>query len=223
MSFKEVIIIDDFLKNKSGHFYEYDKAVINSLKDLGIATKIYGSINMDDSIKNELNATPSFEFHMFDYLYVNANKKSKFITGKIFFYFYYFKNTYSILKKIRKRDKVILFFPNLLRIHFLPLSFLLFVRIRKLPKVVLVYRSSIAGKKNKVALYYRISNWFIRNSVSKGSIVVTSDSEVIVEEMNDFFGYNALLFPIPHIYDIEPALNTVSDKKLKFICLVRQG
>ena len=57
---KNIIIIDEQFEKIEGHFYEYDKSVMELLEHHGCKTVIYGHHNMLQAFQEELGAVPWF-------------------------------------------------------------------------------------------------------------------------------------------------------------------
>ena len=202
-----LVILDEYLENKSGHYYEYDKSVKELFEKHKIKVYIYANKNLSKELQNELQAQPYFNF--------NPNiwfRKIK-ILGSVIYRIYFWKTLYSqILKKTKQHQESTFFFPNIFWYNVLPIAFAL--NINKV-KATILFRTSIIDIsqvnflfKPFIRFLYIFSTYLIKKNKN---VTFTSDSQVIADEFFIKTQLNMKVLPIPHVFDLGSRLKNPKD------------
>jgi len=196
---KKLIILDEQFEKIEGHYYEYDKSVVEIFEGHGFETIIYGHQNMLTAFSDELNAQPWFT--------INAKSKIRKIPviGAILyrtgFWEKYKKEIKAILaENAGQNEKYLFFFPNVYWYNVLPIA-------RALKDVnanaALLFRVSIydtIGLPKKVLpVTMAIIKYAEKILKNKPNVHYFSDSEVIANEWQAHFKSEMKVLPIPHL------------------------
>lgn len=200
---EKVIIIDEFIENKVGHYYEYDKTVIESLQLKNIECKLYVKDTISDDIKEELKAIPFFTYNPNSWL---RNIK---VIGA---FLYRFKTWNSISKQIQaiilkefEVGKDISFFiPNIFWYNVLPYA-LAFSK-QKVP-VSLLYRTSVLEaidiSQTFKPLIIKLYNYSFKLFSKNSQLRFVTDSEVIATQFTEKYKSPMTVLPIPHVFEMD--------------------
>ena len=204
---QKLIIIDEFLENKVGHYYEYDKSVIESFQQQGVSYRLYTKDSVSDEIKDELNAIPFFQYNPKSFL-----RKIKWIGP----FLYRFKNWHIVSKQIQsiitteyEEGKGIVFFaPNIFWYNVIPYA--LAFRKLKCPVKVL-YRTSVLetieiSEKFK-PLIFKLNDWGVKAFSKNKQVHFVTDSEVIAQQFTEKYHQPMSVLPIPHVFEMEDKLS----------------
>ena len=195
----KLIILDEQFEKIEGHFYEYDKSVVEIFKQQGYETIIYGHQNMLKVFGDELNARPWFT--------INAKSKIRKIpiVGAIFyrigFWEKYKKEIKCILtENTGKNENCLFFFPNVYWYNILPIA----KALKDInANAALLFRVSIydtVGLPKKILpVTMAIIKYAEKILKNKPNVHFFSDSEVIAIEWLAHFNSEMKVLPIPHL------------------------
>lgn len=182
---KKFYILDNFLENTFGHYYEYDKSVKKELIKKGFNVKIFANINVSEEIKKNTDAIPFFP---------QENNITRIYKIKILS----FIRKYGQIFKESDSDTV-LFLPQIAYSSFIPLVLALIIYKHKFKCLVLFYRYSYKAWKSMPPTY-----WFgftvlkILGKLKSKKIKTITDSTLLKTECEEIFSINCTVLPIPH-------------------------
>lgn len=205
-----VIIIDEFLENKTGHYYEYDKSVMESLALQGIPCDLYCRDTVADDIRMELNAEPFFHYNP------DLPIRKLPLIGPFLYRFHNWKKIREQIQRVVKEqsataEQVVFFAPNIFWYNVLPYA-KAFGQTNV--RALLLYRTSVLeaidiGEKYK-PLIFRLYDWAVRLLSRNPEIRFVTDSEVIAKQFMEKYKQPMAVLPIPHVFEMgkdETAVN----------------
>ncbi|MEZ5045614.1 MAG: glycosyltransferase [Chitinophagaceae bacterium] len=211
----KIIILDEFLETKVGHYYEYDKSVIQSFQEQGIKYALYTKNSIANEIKEELNAIPFFEYN------ANAFVRKIIILGA---FLYRFTTWWSISKQLIKiinkefkpQNGIEFFVPNIFWYNVLPYA-LAFSKAKA--PVSLLYRTSVLEaidiSPSFKLFIFKLYNWSFTLFSRNQYIRFVTDSDVIANQFTEKYKKPMTVLPIPHVFEMED-LNYSNIEKNKF-------
>jgi glycosyltransferase involved in cell wall biosynthesis len=211
--FKKLVIINEFLENKVGHYYEYDKSVMQTFQQQGIECVLYAKDTVSDEIKEELNAVPYFSYN--PKLKIRKLK----IIGPLLYRFYNWNSLLQQVKKIieietKNNESVSFFIPNIFWYNVLPI---LSAFSRSHTSVGFLYRTSILEpieiSKSFEPFILRLYNHAFKKISQNKEARFFTDSEVIAAEFQNQYHAPMSVLPIPHVFDSQMTL-TKTDPSL---------
>lgn len=197
-----VIIIDEFLETKTGHYYEYDKSVMESLALLGIPCDLYCRDTVADDIRMELNAQPFFHYNP------DLPIRKLPLIGPFLYRFHNWKKIREQIQRVVKEqsatsEHIVFFAPNIFWYNVLPYA-KAFSQTNV--RAFLLYRTSVLeaidiGEKYK-ALIFRLYDWASRLLGRNSGIRFVTDSEVIATQFTEKYKQPMAVLPIPHVFEM---------------------
>lgn len=195
----KLILIDEYFKNRMGHYYEYNKSVKEIFDAAGYETRIYANIELNADVQTELNAVPFFGS-------LSKNSLNKIpVLGQLI-------NRLKFWRQMRKKIEelyavendpdTIFFFTTVVWYNVLPVAQAASVSKRK---NILLYRLSIYEHAGLPNTLWPMGDWLYKYTFKKllknPSVRFCTDSDVIAEECNTAYHCNMQTLPIPHIKD----------------------
>lgn len=198
---KKLVILDEYLDSKVGHYYEYDKTVIQSLALKGVSSALYAKSTVDKDIQEELSCIPWFHHNPGMWI-----RKIKVLGALMYRFSSWHKTADQIRGVVRKeaRDGMELFFvPNILWYNIIPYA-LAFGNTSH--HVKLLFRTSVndvidVGFPFK-QLIPSIYTFCIARLRRNPNVSFVTDSEVIAEEFTRKFNHRMEVLPIPHVFEV---------------------
>jgi glycosyltransferase involved in cell wall biosynthesis len=214
----KLIIINEFLENKVGHYYEYDKSVQQTFAAKGFDCAIYGKATMLPQIAAELHAIPYFQYDPKIWY-----RKIPLI-GSTLYRFYYWRQLAAQIRAIIKLETqgknankdVQFFFPNIFWYNMIGVANGLQSVAHR---TTLLYRISVVEPMEKSKFLQKaipkIFSFFSKQLAKNNQIVFSSDSQVIAQEFLQEFQLPMRVLPIPHLTDIGVGMKPKDDGALK--------
>ena len=198
MSSTKFVIMDPWLSSVSGHFYEYDKSIIDEFKRRGIPVDIFAAENINPDIKESLGAVPFFHLLTKNSTSLSPHKLKSIIRE----YKTFFDKT---------SPESVVFAPNILsgkQLLIIAIT-MLFISPNKYKKLVLLLRYIPDGANQKY--FYKLAACLLKNKVIANKIIYTSDSELVARDCYNIFYQGVYVLPIPHVY--EYTNKSIAEKK----------
>lgn len=200
METERLVIIDEFLSSKTGHYYEYDKSVKEIYESKSNDVTVYGPKNIDSDIQHELSVKNIFNIN-----YTPKYRNIK-ILGPILFrlsYWWQLKKSLTFICDQERKDNVNFFVPNVYWYNILPYAYV-FSKIDC--KASLLYRVSLietigvpnSFKASMPWIYRTAYKWLNKNPKVK----FVTDSDVIAAEFSSLYQDKMFVLPIPHLFEI---------------------
>ncbi len=181
-----VVIVDEALKNRSGHWFEYDLATKRILEESGQHTvQVLGHVDMEDSVRDELDASRCFRFTSWDGIY-----DSNFALNR---YLGILRHNFRLHQDMRKfllnqQNVELVFAPTVVLYHLIAFYFLSLFSPDT--RFVLMIRNSIAiysrtGERSyrTTSMLWRVMFRLMESRVRAGSVRFVTDSEALQEEL----------------------------------------
>ncbi len=200
---KRLLIVEEALRNREGHWFEYNRATKAALQEVGDTdVAILGNITMEPSVASELDAVPHFRFTVWDQIY-NQPQAWKRYLGIL----RHNKRLYDDLTRHLKQSEPYhtVFAPTVVLHHLLG-----YHRIAKrfggqhFEQLVLLIRNNIALYDSHGNRTFRRTaqfwNWAIRRFtplIAKGRVRFVTDSKRLADEYEELTGmrFDVLLHP----------------------------
>ena len=198
-----ILICEEALKNKSGHWYEYNKAIVNAARKRGHEVTLLAHQDIECDLRQELEAAPFFPVTSWDqsYNYPRAWKR----------YLGILRHNISIARLLQKHFKAetapydVVLVPTVVLYHWLAWRWLVFRGAGKwFGRVVLTTRNN-AGEYDPDSRSYtfntsakvlaRVLKSF-RRSVDSGVVEFASDSSVLCRQYEELCALD--FHPYPH-------------------------
>lgn len=195
-----VIILDEFLENKTGHYYEYDKSVMESLALKGIPCELYCRDTVADDIRKELNAQPFFHYNP------DLPIRKLPLIGPFLYRFHNWKKIREQIERVVKEqstssEHIVFFAPNIFWYNVLPYAKAFG---QNHVRALLLYRTSVLeaidiGQQYK-PLIFRLYDWASRLLEKNKEVRFVTDSEVIAKQYTAKYKQSMTVLPIPHVF-----------------------
>jgi glycosyltransferase involved in cell wall biosynthesis len=220
---KRLLVCEEALKNHEGHWYEYNKAVAEINRNRGVDVSILAHQEVDESICEELNARPFFDFTNWDQIY-NFQQAWKRYLGIIRHNIRVYRAMAKHFSSSEKYDCV--FVPTVVIFH-LPAWVLLARRFggKKAGRIVLLIRNSATeyhGDSSEPVFKRSTSilAWVLRRYrplIKKEIVCLASDSHRLALEYKKLASVDLAVFPHPRSAEALAVEAEVSKSKDKII------
>ena len=188
----KVVIIDNSLRNKVGHQYEYDSALAAVLRGRGCTVQVYAHRDLDQYSREELIAVPIFP--------MSELEEYRPLPFYVPFSDFLFGNPSFFLALARA--KIHLEDPDLVLDHTITPKHLvglfawrsLLLRKKRTTLVVLL-RFDIRSQHDELA--YRIA--FLAKKIMPGRVIFATDSDELAARYSPMVGETIHVLPIPHV------------------------
>lgn len=221
-----LLIVEEALKNRSGHWYEYNRAIVDEARKRGHEVRLLAHKDIESDICEELGATPFFPVTSWDqgYNYPQAWKR----------YLGILRHNISIARLLQKHFKTetapydVVLVPTVVLYHWLAWRWLVFRSAGKwFGRVVLTTRNN-AGEYDPESRSYtfnasarvlaRVLKSF-RHSVGSGVVEFASDSSVLCRQYEELCRLDFRPYPHPRSTDHLPIPENESRKEVVFSAL----
>jgi glycosyltransferase involved in cell wall biosynthesis len=197
----KIVVLDPFLKNTSGHYFEYNKSVVNELKRRNIDVALYAANTVTPDIQKSIGAMPYFDFLSKNITSLLPNKASRFIKE--------YRKTFNELPK-----KAIVFIPNIFtgkQTFLIVIAYLL--SSKKQRKLILLIR--YLNDSTIQTFLHKLSYFLLKRSLAKDKFILTSDSDIVAQQCLQLFSKKVYVLPIPHIHAITKTKPTQNNNLIK--------
>lgn len=201
---KRLLLADEALKDHVGHFYEYDRAVVEAHRRLNVEVLVAAHRDVDARVRSAIGAEPVFKYTNWDGIYAHPRLWRRQI-GIAQHNYRLYVTMRSLLRRSGHFDCV--FAPTVTIYHVLGWQALARTELgRSIGRLVLFFRNSIGayGGDNGASLS-RLRRLVWRNvarsvgrDVGSGRIVLATDSERLAEEYRLLAGLALQVFPQPN-------------------------
>ncbi len=200
---RKILIVEEALKNYTGHWYEYNKAVTEFNRNAGIEVTIAAHKTVSTEVINELNAVPIFEYTNWDGIYYSSSAIQRYL-GIIRHNWYIYKTLDKFLSSSEGFDCV--FVPTVIIYHWIAWLFLVKkYQGKKFKRLVLFIRNNagiypnnssqpVFGK--RTIILKKILQQY-RKYIQSGLVCLGTDSKRHATEYNLLAGVDVKVFPHP--------------------------
>ena len=203
---KRILITEEALRDREGHWFEYNRATKSALREFDptIAVEMLGNLTMDAAVAEELRATPHFRFTVWDQIYNKPQAWRRYL-GILQHNLRLYRDLSRHLRSSAHYDAV--FAPTVVLHHLLAYHAIAHrFAGKKLNQLVLLIRNNIAnydeaGKRSfrGTAKFWR---WAIRRFqplIAKGQVRFVTDSERLADEYEELTGIRFAVLPHPSL------------------------
>jgi glycosyltransferase involved in cell wall biosynthesis len=200
---RRLLIVEEALKNHTGHWYEYDKAVYDIGTAAGVAVTVAAHRSVERSICREINAVPLFAYTNWDNIYNRPQAWRRYL-GIVLHNARVFLTTGRYLRGVAPFDCV--FVPTVVIFHLVAWRALVACyRGRRFQRLVLFVRNNAGSyqKGSSAPVFKRstsILKWALRSfasHVKTGHVVFATDSARLAAEYRQLCGLEFEVFPHP--------------------------
>jgi glycosyltransferase involved in cell wall biosynthesis len=200
---RRLLIVEEALKNHTGHWYEYDKAVYDIDTAAGVDVTIAAHRSIELSICRELNAVPLFAYTNWDNIYNHPEPWRRYL-GVFLHNVRVYRTMNRFLRGSRPFDCV--FVPTVVIFHLLAWRALLARhRGQRFQRLVLFIRNNAGSypKDSRIPVFKRSTNilkWVLQSfssHVKSGHVVFATDSARLAAEYRQLCGLDCEVFPHP--------------------------
>jgi glycosyltransferase involved in cell wall biosynthesis len=198
---RRLLIVEEALKNHTGHWYEYDKAVYDIDIAAGVEVTVAANRSVERSICGELNAVPLFAYTNWDNIYNHPAAWRRYL-GVLLHNVRVYRTMDRFLRKVEPFDCV--FVPTVIIFHLLAWRVLLARhRGRRFQRLVLFIRNNAGSyrKDSRLPAFKRSTNllkWALQSfssHIKSGHVVMATDSARLAAEYRDLCGLDFEVFP----------------------------
>lgn len=202
---KRILIVEEALRDREGHWFEYNRATKAALQEVGdIDVAMLGNITMEPSVASELDAVPHFRYTVWDQIYNQPQAWRRYL-GIL----RHNKRLYSDLARYLKRSQPYdtVFAPTVVLHHLVG-----YHRIAKrfgggrLQQLVLLIRNNIAlydsqGNRTfrSTARFWKWAIQRFRPLIAAGRVRFVTDSERLADEYEELTGIRFEVLPHPSL------------------------
>lgn len=224
---KKILIVEEALKNYTGHWYEYNKAVTEFNRHAGIEVTIAAHKTVSIEVVNELNAIPLFAYTNWDGIYHSSSAIKRYL-GIIRHNWYVYKTLDKFLSSSEGFDCI--FVPTVIIYHWIAWLFLLKkYQGKKFKRLVLFIRNNAGSypnnstqpvfEKHTIILKKILQQYckYIKSEV----VCLGTDSKRHATEYNLLAGVDVKVFPHPktELDDLHENLNNVNNHATKAVVI----
>lgn len=203
---KKLLIVEEALRDCTGHWYAYNKAVVDMHRESGCECLILANKDIDAAMSSELGAVPYFPYTNWDGIY-NSPKAWKRYAGVI-------QHNLRVYQAMRKHFNSVshpydcVFVPTVVIHHLLAWRWLVAkYGGKKFKRLVLFFRIN-AGRYNtdsrrfdfkRNSIIMRTALHGLRKAVDEGIVCLATDSTRLAEEYRQLSGMELKVFPHPAV------------------------
>jgi glycosyltransferase involved in cell wall biosynthesis len=222
-----LLIVEEALKNRTGHWYEYNKAIIEEARSRGVQVTILAHREIDPVIRDELGATPFFPVTSWDQIYNYPQAWRRYL-GILQHNFRISRLLWSHFRDCNRTYDVVLV-PTVVLYHWLAWRLLVALGSGKwFRRVVLTIRNN-AGVYEPASRSYRFGSsarviaWLVgtfRHAVVDGRVQLATDSSALAKQYEQLCGVSIVTYPHPRPYSQWPIKSKLASGKEKvFVAL----
>jgi glycosyltransferase involved in cell wall biosynthesis len=204
---QRLLIVEEALKNRNGHWYEYNRAIVVEARRRNIHTTILTHQTIEEDLRLELAAQPYFPVTSWDHVYYHPSEWRRYI-GIL-------RHNFRVARWMRRHfasnapyDVVLV--PTVVLYHWLAWRWLAFRGCgRHFHKLVLTTRNN-AGEYDPATRGYRYGSSArvlrrvvasFRSLVAAGRVELASDSSRLAAQYGDLCGVPFTTYPHPRPTD----------------------
>lgn len=200
---RRLVIVEEALKNHTGHWYEYDKAAYDIDTAAGVDVTIAAHRSVELSICDELNAVPVFAYTNWDNIYNHPAAWRRYL-GIVLHNVRVYRAMNRFLREGKPFDCV--FVPTVVIFHLIAWRALLARhRGRRFQRLVLFIRNNAGSyrKDSHIPVFKRSTNilkWVLQSFSShlkSGHVIFATDSARLAAEYRQLCGLDFEVFPHP--------------------------
>jgi glycosyltransferase involved in cell wall biosynthesis len=200
---QRLLVVEEALKDKRGHWYEYNRAIVAEARRRGISTTVLAHARIEPDLARELGATPFFPVTSWDGVYYHPSSWRRY-AGILRHNLLIARMVGAYFEKQPRFDVVLV--PTVVLYHWLAWRWLAWRgKGRWFDKLVLTTRNN-AGEYDPASSRYvfkssaraltRIVRSF-RAPVRRGEVELASDSERIARQYQELCGIPFRVYPHP--------------------------
>jgi glycosyltransferase involved in cell wall biosynthesis len=199
-----LLIVEEALKNRSGHWYEYNRALVGEARKRGLEVDLLAHRDIDPEIREELGAEAFFPVTSWDLVYNHPLALVRYL-GILRHNFRVARWMIRHFKSQAEAYEVVLV-PTVVLYHWLAWRYLYFRgKGRWFQKLVLISRNN-AGEYDPSTGHYiftasakalKLAVSLFRGPVSEGGVQLGSDSARLAEQHERLCGVPFVTFPHP--------------------------
>lgn len=212
-----ILICEEALKNRRGHWYEYNRAIVQHARRVGIDATLLAHCDIDPQLRAELQATPWFPVTSWDQVYYHPTPWRRYI-GII-------KHNLRVVSLMRKyfrgrRPFDVVLVPTVVVYHWLAWRWLAaWGSGRYFKKLVLTTRNNLGEYQADTGSYRlnssaRVVSATIRSFgglVRSGRVQLATDSSRLGRRYNQATGLPFITYPHPVVADANCDLSVESN------------
>jgi len=205
---KKILVVEEALKDSTGHWLEYDRAVVEMHQEAGIETTLLAHRQVDAQISDEIGAIGHFKETNWDGIYYSPSALKRYF-GVLLHNIRVYR---AVALHLKQSDAVYdcVFIPTVIIYHLIAWRWLLasFGK-RKFKRLVLFFRNN-AGQydvKND-SFYFNKSAQILKkvlqsfsSAVRSGAVCLATDSTRLADEYRQLAGVELTVFPHPMAVD----------------------
>lgn len=221
---ERLLVVEEALKNRTGHWYEYNKAVVLGSRRAGVETTLLAHRDVDPELTRELGAKPFFPVTCWDGGYFHPSPLRRYAgIGK------HNASIYRMLNRFIAAEGPFdcAFAPTVTIFHLFAWLWLARRHLHRgsLKRIVLLTRNSAAAAvdSNGVATFRRstqILGWVLKRLAAVDGVCLCTDSTRLADEYRQLAGVEMATFPHPTEIPASARLPKArTDDTVVFACL----
>lgn len=200
---RRMLICEEALKNHNGHWYEYNRAVVEMHRVQGDEVRLLAHQDVEPTIQESIGAEPYFEWTNWDQIYYYPSAWRRYL-GILIHNWRVFRAMRRLLKTAEPYDLV--FVPTVVIFHLIAWWLLAKLdRGRKAKRIVLLIRNSAASYESQdgAPVFSRSSRILrfvlkrYRKLLANGRVRLTTDSHRLAEEYRQLADIDVTVAPHP--------------------------
>jgi len=205
---KRLLIVEEALKNRRGHWYEYNRNIIEEARFRGIEVTILAHRDVENSIKNELKCKPFFPVTCWDQVYAHPSAWRRYLG--ILHHNFRISRLLSRHFAAESKPYDVVLVPTVVLYHWLAWRWLVFRGATKWFKKVILTTRNNAGEYDPATKNYTFNASAkvlaavlkgFRGVVEKGNVEMASDSMVLAAQYKSLCGIPFHTYPHPRRTD----------------------
>lgn len=222
---KRLLIIEEALKDVSGHWYEYNKAVRGYNVNHGVEVTILGHKEVSEKIQSELGVIPTFSRTNWDGIYSSKSALLRYF-GILKHNYYIFQVIHKFLKENESFDCV--FVPTVVIYHWIAWAILARkFNGKKFKRLVLFVRNNAGSYKtgSDVPVFQKHTHLLklilktLQGMIQEGIVLIGTDSSRHAREYKILSGLELRVFPHPMTHSCPARNERKKSNKIIFSCL----
>jgi len=201
---RRLMLAEEALKNHVGHFYEYNRAVVDAHRPLGVETVVAAHLDVSPDVRSAIGAEPVFPQTSWDGIYAHSNPWRRYLSVAHHNY-----RVYSVMREfLRRRGPFDCVFAPTVTIHHV-IGWQALARAElghNMGRLVLFFRNSIgsySGSGAPTLSGFKQRIWrhvfkALRPEIATGRILLATDSPQLAAEYELLAGAAPRVFPQPN-------------------------
>jgi len=202
---KRLVIVEEALKTHVAHWYEYDRAVCDIHRALGVETTVAAHTEISPDIRDSLPAEPVFTHTSWDHIYAHPDVWRRYV-GIAHHNLRVYRTMNLFFSAYESFDCV--FVPTVVIHHMIGWRALISRHMgRSFGRLVLLFRNNVGSyapdsrlptfKRNSVVWRHALRSF--TPYVESGAVCLATDSERLATEYELVCGLRPVVFPSPRI------------------------